>query len=356
VLAGEKVARSDASLDLISATYGGEVAAFLASQVALEDPATRVLDTASRFNVESLPAGSASALVNLKRLNDIRDLDSFLAAVNDRLPLNGVFVGRVETIEQRRARLFQKFSRGFAPLYYFADFVFKRVFPRLPVTRALYLFVTRDRNRVMSLAETLGRLVYCGFEIEIHQPVGNLTYFVARKAAPASVDGRRSYGPLLALRRVGLHGRPINVYKLRTMFAYSEYVQAYVYRQNLLQAGGKFRNDFRITGWGRLLRKYWLDELPMLFNLLKGEVKLVGVRPLSQQYLKLYRDDLRQLRLAHKPGLIPPFYADLPKTLQEIMDSEERYLRAYERAPLATDFRYFWRALYNIVVGSARSA
>lgn len=142
---------------------------------------------------------------------------------------------------------------------------------------------------------------------------------------------------------------------MRTMHAYSEYLQEYIYQKNKLQEGGKFSNDFRVTAVGRFMRKFWLDEVPMFFNLFRGDMKLVGVRPLSKQYLSLYSDEMKQKRLKYKPGLVPPFYVDLPKTLEEIMKSESNYLDAYEKNPFLTDIKYFFKASYNIIFKRARS-
>jgi lipopolysaccharide/colanic/teichoic acid biosynthesis glycosyltransferase len=122
-----------------------------------------------------------------------------------------------------------------------------------------------------------------------------------------------------------------------------------------LAVGGKFQNDFRVTGWGRVFRRLWLDELPMLLNWVKGDLKLVGVRPLSQHYASLYPRSLLAYRSGFKPGLVPPFYADLPGTFDEILESEEAYLRSFEQQPVITDVRYLFRAAYNIVFRHARS-
>jgi len=100
-----------------------------------------------------------------------------------------------------------------------------------------------------------------------------------------------------------------------------------------------------VTSWGRFLRRHWLDELPGLWNWVRGYVKLAGIRPLSRHYFSLYSPELQQKRIRYKPGLIPPFYYDLPETPDEIQASEMRYLEQYEKAPLRTDFRYFWKAL-----------
>jgi lipopolysaccharide/colanic/teichoic acid biosynthesis glycosyltransferase len=163
------------------------------------------------------------------------------------------------------------------------------------------------------------------------------------------------YGPLIALLRIGKGGNIIKVYKLRTMHPYSEYIQDYIYKQHDLQDGGKFRDDFRITSWGALSRKIWLGELPMLINLFKGNMKLVGIRPLSKQYFELYNKELRERRIKYKPGLIPPFYADMPSDLDAIQKSEAKYLDSYDKNPFLTDFRYFWKSWWNILFRNARS-
>ncbi|MCD6202695.1 MAG: hypothetical protein J7K46_12900, partial [Bacteroidales bacterium] len=80
-----------------------------------------------------------------------------------------------------------------------------------------------------------------------------------------------------------------------------------------------------------------------------------GVRPISRQYFYLYSEEHRRLRVKHKPGLVPPYYADMPKTLEEIETSERKYLLSYEKKPFLTDWNYFWRAMYNIVFKKARS-
>ena len=120
--------------------------------------------------------------------------------------------------------------------------------------------------------------------------------------------------------------------------------------RNNLTEGGKIKDDIRITSYGQTMRKYWLDELPMCINLLRGEMKLVGVRPLSKHYFSLYSRELQLKRTRFKPGLLPPFYADMPKTLDEIQASEMKYLNDCEtKGVFITDFKYFWKILVNIV-------
>jgi len=103
------------------------------------------------------------------------------------------------------------------------------------------------------------------------------------------------------------------------------------------------------------MRKLWIDELPMLYNWIKGDMGIVGVRPLSFQYLGLYDTELQELRKKVKPGLVPPFYADLPDTFEEICESERRYIHAFLKHPIRTQCVYFWRSFVNIVIKGARS-
>ena len=93
----------------------------------------------------------------------------------------------------------------------------------------------------------------------------------------------------------------------------------------------------------------------MLMNVIKGEMKLVGVRPLSKHFHSLYDEDLQQKRIKYKPGFIPPFYVDLPKTMTEIMDSERKYLDLYDQSPFTTDVKYFFIAFKNVLFKGARS-
>ena len=86
-------------------------------------------------------------------------------------------------------------------------------------------------------------------------------------------------------------------------------------------------------------------------------MKLVGVRPLSEQYFSLYTPEMQRLRTRVKPGLLPPFYYDrhTPDTIEEIQASERRYLEAYMKAPHKTDWKYFWGIVANILLHRKRS-
>lgn len=328
---------------------------FISRFIDVGNPQNLLVSTTTQFNIDKLPSGTFNSITNLHRINDFRWINKFFESVNYKLPFGGIYINSAETYQLRKKRILNQFPLVINWIYYFFDFVFTRVFPKLLITKRFYFYVTLGRNRVISRAETLGRLYSCGFECLEEKFIEGNFYFVARKVKEPVFDENPTYGPFVRLRRYGKNGKVIGVYKMRTMHAYSEYLQEYIYQKNQLQEGGKFKNDFRVTATGRIMRKFWLDELPMIFNLLKGDMKLVGVRPLSRQYFNLYTDDLKEKRLKIKPGLIPPFYADMPKTLDEIMASESRYIDAYLKNPLWTDFRYFFNAVWNIVFRRARS-
>ena len=336
--------------------FGEEVIAYLSQYADLADPGTEVLITSESFNVEVMNVNALHTFINLKRINDISEPNEFFRQVNRKLPKGGYYIGCVETIKLRRKRILAKFHNLISYPYYFFDFIIKRIFPKLKPTRKIYSILTRDVNRVMSLTEALGRLTACGFEVNEVKDIGYSCFFVCHKVEPALDQETTNYGIFIKLKRVGKDGRLFNVYKFRTMHPYAEYLQGYVHGQNNLADGCKFNNDFRITSWGRVMRKLWIDELPMLINLFRGEMKLVGVRPLSEQYFELYPEELQQQRTRNKPGLVPPFYADLPVTFDELLESERKYLEAYEKSPWLTDFKYFWAAWINIIFRKARSA
>ena len=291
----------------------------------------------------------------VERLNNVQFVNKYLERINTALEEGGYCMVRVETKDSRRVRILKKFPKIISRPYYAMDFVLKRLFPKWGPTKKIYFWLTKGKNRVISLTEALGRLVSCGFDIVAYQRVGYDTFIIGKKVRDPHYDMVATFGMLVYLNRIGLHGKEFIVYKLRSMYPYSEYLQDYIFKKNNLQHGGKLKDDFRITGYGRIFRKLWIDELPMIYNWLKGDMKLVGVRPLSKQYYSLYPEDVKKLRIRVKPGLVPPFYADMPGTLEEIVESERVYIQSYLKAPLRTDIRYFFRAFYNIIFRNARS-
>ncbi len=262
----------------------------------------------------------------------------------------------VSTAENIKNLVREKYPAWLFKIYYLFHFAGRRVLPKLKGLRKISRLMEIPVD--MSKAEIMGRLIYHGFEIVHIRETTEKTLFLVRRndtVAPSTYAKLPKEGVLFSMHRVGKHNKPITVYKFRSMHPYAEYAQAYLHKTNGLDLGGKFKDDYRVSTGGRLIRKYWIDELPMLYNLLRGDIKLIGVRPISTHYFNLYPEKLRELRSKHKPGLLPPFYADMPKKFEDIVASELKYLEAYEKAPFKTDMAYLGKILKNIFYHKARS-
>jgi lipopolysaccharide/colanic/teichoic acid biosynthesis glycosyltransferase len=130
-----------------------------------------------------------------------------------------------------------------------------------------------------------------------------------------------SAGPVcLRQTRVGKNFRPFQVYKLRTMV------------DNAANIGSDLTvgNDTRITNVGRVLRRCKLDELPQLYNVLKGDMSLVGPRPEVPRYVEMFRPDYETI-LTVRPGITDPAsisFLHEAEILTRYKDHEEAYVNA----------------------------
>ncbi len=143
--------------------------------------------------------------------------------------------------------------------------------------------------------------------------------------------------------RVGLNGVPFRLFKFRSMVANAARIGPAV-----TGAG-----DARITPIGRFLRRTKLDELPQLFNVLRGEMSLVGPRPEDPRYAALYTPEQRRV-LSVRPGITSP--ASIAYRSEEALltgdDWETDYIQHVLPAKLAIDLQYVERAslLYDLTL------
>ena len=304
--------------------------------------------------------GSPMALAVIgASLDTIAPLDDLLYHCHSALCDGGRLWCTVVTSAMKQQRLSQRTSLPFVGRFLVAvHYLWHRVAAKCIPTRWFYGLTTGWHHRSMSRVEIMGRLSRAGFTVQQRVADDNRLWLCATKTYEASNE-RPHTAAIIRLPRVGKAGRIINVYKLRTMYAYSEFLQEQLYNDHQLATGGKIKHDYRITHIGRWMRRHWIDELPMLLNLLCGNVKLVGVRPLSEHYFHLYSQEMQQLRTRCKPGLLPPFYAqkgDTPETIDDVQENERIYLQDYFRHPLRTDCRYLLRILANILFRHKRSS
>lgn len=152
--------------------------------------------------------------------------------------------------------------------------------------------------------------------------------------------------------RIGKNGMPFKMFKLRTMVVHAD-------RMGSLLTHDR---DPRVTRVGRVLRKWKIDELPQLINVLRGEMSLVGPRPESPGYVQHYTEAQRKV-LEVKPGITGPTqvrYRNEETLLSHCTDLEAEYLAvimprklemdlAYiEQRSLARDFALIWQTLASV--------
>ncbi len=137
-------------------------------------------------------------------------------------------------------------------------------------------------------------------------------------------------------KRVGRNGKLFDMIKFRTMIPDADKIGL----------GITDANDSRITPIGKVLRKYRLDELPQLLNVLKGDMSLVGPRPEIQRYTDLYNDEQRRV-LSVKPGITGLSQLEGIHEEEELAaaeargeNKEEYYIREIMPRKIAVDLRY----------------
>lgn len=329
---------------------------FLLKNIPLKSTNTYITQTTHRLNIQLLTEYKYDCIINISLLNDIIGVNKFFCVVNEKLPDNGLWVCSFISQEVYQENILKNYPKIIRRVIYYWNIFTRRIIPKLFLFQRFYYQHKTNNQRYFSQTEILGRLSYCGFEIEKIEIINGTTFIISKRKSIPQKQEPKFYGLVIKLPRIGKNAKIFNVYKFRTMYPYAEYIQEYIYKKNDLTEGGKFKNDIRITSYGQTMRKFWIDELPMIINLLRGDMKLVGVRPLSKQYFSLYSKELQEKRTNFKPGLLPPFYVDMPKTLDEIQESEMKYLKECEvKGVFITDFKYFWKILVNILFKKVRS-
>ncbi|MCX7631651.1 MAG: exopolysaccharide biosynthesis polyprenyl glycosylphosphotransferase, partial [Geminicoccaceae bacterium] len=149
--------------------------------------------------------------------------------------------------------------------------------------------------------------------------------------------------------RCGLNGRRFTLYKFRTMVADAEARKAEVAHLNVKKTAFKIPNDPRLTPVGRWLRKFSLDELPQLWNVLKGEMSIVGPRPPVPEEVERYERWQRR-RLRMRPGLTCLWTLAGRDELDfdEWMRLDLEYI---DRWSLTLDFEIILRTIPHVLLG-----
>jgi exopolysaccharide biosynthesis polyprenyl glycosylphosphotransferase len=163
-----------------------------------------------------------------------------------------------------------------------------------------------------------------------------------------------SKGPIFfKQQRSGLNGSPFTIYKFRTMVTNAEQVKHELASMNEM-SGPVFKvaNDPRITPLGRWLRKTSIDELPQLFNVLRGEMSLVGPRPLPVDEIKRINDMAHRRRLSVKPGLTCLWQVSGRNKIKDFRDWVRLDLEYIDNWSLWLDFKIMLRTIPAVFCGS----
>ena len=139
--------------------------------------------------------------------------------------------------------------------------------------------------------------------------------------------------------RVGINGKPFRIYKFRTMVVDAEKLGVF----------STSNDDERVTGIGRFLRRYKLDELPQLINVLKGEMSFVGPRPEVRKFTDLYTNDEKVI-LTVRPGITDwasLWNSDEGAILKGSADPDKDYLEKIRPEKIRLQLKYvrersFW--------------
>lgn len=312
-------------------------------------------------------AAPAAFVLQRQSLNSVKRLNLFLKQCPEHVLMGGYFVFSYRPMDEYLEEL--KANKKGLALYltYGWHFIRYRALPKVPILEKIYFSKylsaldswvyrrTAKSRRVISRAETWGRMYYWGFEVLDERKIGDEYWVVTRRFRQPETVRKPSFYMLTRLTKVGLNGELMQLTKLRTMYPFSEFIQERVFKDQGLSKTGKFQNDFRLTDYGRVIRKFWLDEIPQIFDWLRGEVKLVGMRATSPHFLSLYPKELYDLYIQTKPGLIPPIFDASTNGFDDIVRIELDYLRAYKQKPISTDIRYFFKTFYDIVIRGVRS-
>lgn len=163
-------------------------------------------------------------------------------------------------------------------------------------SRPMLVFrATPEVSWALMVKSTVDR-VLAGFGLVVLAPLFFAVAVVVKLSSP---------GPIFfSQRRAGLHGHPFTMWKFRTMEEGAENRHGELAERNEMRGPVfKVRNDPRVTRTGRFLRKTSLDEFPQLVNVLRGEMSLVGPRPLPLYEVAKFESTAHRRRLSMKPGL-----------------------------------------------------
>lgn len=171
---------------------------------------------------------------------------------------------------------------------------YNSLFPSNPYTEDLMgLSVVNIRyvplsNTVNRCCKRLFDIIFSLFAIILTSPIMLATVLAIKLTSPGPIIFKQE--------RIGLHNKPFNMYKFRSMI---------IQKAENEKKGWSTKDDPRVTKVGRFIRKYSIDELPQFFNVLKGDMSVVGPRPERPQFVDKFKEEIPRYMVKHqvRPGL-----------------------------------------------------
>lgn len=163
-----------------------------------------------------------------------------------------------------------------------------------------------------------------------------------------------SPGPVMFRQlRSGLNGAPFTICKFRTMVTNAEQLKHELEAMNEMRGPVfKVSKDPRITPIGKILRRFSIDELPQLFNVLRGEMSLVGPRPLPVDEVRRFNDIAHRRRLSVKPGITCLWQVSGRNQIAEFRDWVRLDLEYIDNWSLWLDFKILLRTIPAVLTGA----
>jgi lipopolysaccharide/colanic/teichoic acid biosynthesis glycosyltransferase len=228
--------------------------------------------------------------------------------------------------------------------------------------RSTTIWLTESRKKSTMASTELDHRLQQGLKraLDVTLSGGGLVLLSPVMAAIALAIRFDSPGPVIFRhQRVGRHGQPFDLFKFRSMIyggddtGYMDYLRRLIESEQGGDGRGlpyhKMANDVRVTRIGKALRHYYLDELPQLWNILKGEMSLVGPRPHVQFEVDQYRPEQRR-RLLVKPGATGLWQVagKANCTFTELIELDLEYI---DRWSLTLDLQIIMKTLWLMLRG-----
>ena len=193
-------------------------------------------------------------------------------------------------------------------------------------------------NNIQKIAKRIFDIVISAITLVVFSPLFLYCYIMVRKE-----DGGTA---IFSQERIGLHGKPFFIYKFRSMKMNAEEDEPLLFSQE---------NDERLTRIGKTLREHHLDELPQLWNVLKGDMSFVGPRPERKFYIdQIMKHNPDYVKLYQiRPGVTSyaTLYNGYTDTMEKMLRRLDLNLYYLDHNSLLFDMKILWMTFTSIVFG-----